>query len=151
MPKLRPREVETPIYPNRTHSFGASSPRVRVRFLDVLGFTLFLSNKQAFEPHCNTVERAVAITYLLRDMLPLPSPAHFYYSCKHVSVICFVTKFRGLQPPHIFLEISLPVPYMFIYVMYVSIFQSFDFNKRKHYFRCISMFMSISVFYCIPA
>ena len=29
MPKLRPREVETPIYPNRTHSFSASSPRVR--------------------------------------------------------------------------------------------------------------------------
>ena len=30
MPKLRPREVETPIYPNGAHSFGASSPRVRV-------------------------------------------------------------------------------------------------------------------------
>ena len=29
MPKLRPREVETPIYPNGAHSFGASSPRVR--------------------------------------------------------------------------------------------------------------------------
>jgi len=33
MPKLRPWEVETPIYPNGAHSFGASSPRVR--FLDV--------------------------------------------------------------------------------------------------------------------
>ena len=33
MPKLRPWEVETPIYPNEAHSFGASSPRVR--FLDV--------------------------------------------------------------------------------------------------------------------
>ena len=33
MPKLRPREVETPIYPNGAHIFGASSPRVR--FLDV--------------------------------------------------------------------------------------------------------------------
>ena len=33
MPKLRPSEVETPIYPNGAHSFGASSPRVR--FLDV--------------------------------------------------------------------------------------------------------------------
>ena len=33
MPKLRPREVDVPIYPNRAHSFGASSPRVR--FLDV--------------------------------------------------------------------------------------------------------------------
>ena len=28
MPKLRPREVETPIYPNGAHSFGASSPKV---------------------------------------------------------------------------------------------------------------------------
>ena len=33
MPKLRPWEVETPIYPNGAHSFGTSSPRVR--FLDV--------------------------------------------------------------------------------------------------------------------
>ena len=33
MPKLRPWEVETPIYPNEAHSFGASSPRVW--FLDV--------------------------------------------------------------------------------------------------------------------
>ena len=30
MPKLCPWEVETPIYPNGAHSFGASSPRVRV-------------------------------------------------------------------------------------------------------------------------
>ena len=26
-PNLRPWEVETPIYPNEAHSFGASSPR----------------------------------------------------------------------------------------------------------------------------
>jgi hypothetical protein len=29
MPKLRPREVDVPIYPNRAHSLGVSSPRVR--------------------------------------------------------------------------------------------------------------------------
>ena len=29
MPKLRPWEVETPIYPNGAHIFGASSTRVR--------------------------------------------------------------------------------------------------------------------------
>jgi hypothetical protein len=34
MPKLRPREIDVPIYPNGAHmTFGASSPRVR--FLDV--------------------------------------------------------------------------------------------------------------------
>ena len=43
IPKLHPREVETPNYPNETHNFGASSPRVR--FLDVSDFTLFLKNK----------------------------------------------------------------------------------------------------------
>jgi hypothetical protein len=29
MPKLHPREVDVPIYPNRAHSLGVSSPRVR--------------------------------------------------------------------------------------------------------------------------
>ena len=43
MQTLRPREVETPIYSNGAHIFGASSPRVR--FLDVSGFTLFLNNR----------------------------------------------------------------------------------------------------------
>ena len=43
MPKLHPQEVETPIYPNETQIFGASSPRVR--FLDVSVFPLFLNNK----------------------------------------------------------------------------------------------------------
>ena len=38
MPKLRPWEVETTIYPNGAHSFGASSPRVR--FLGCLGFSI---------------------------------------------------------------------------------------------------------------
>jgi hypothetical protein len=29
MPKLRPREVDVPTYPNGAHSLGVSSPRVR--------------------------------------------------------------------------------------------------------------------------
>jgi hypothetical protein len=29
MPKLRPREVDVPIYPNGAHSLGVSSPRDR--------------------------------------------------------------------------------------------------------------------------
>ena len=32
-PKLHPREVETPIYPNGAHSFDASSPRVRFLYV----------------------------------------------------------------------------------------------------------------------
>ena len=43
MPKLRPWEVETQIYPNETLNFGVSSPNVR--FLDVSIFPLFLTNK----------------------------------------------------------------------------------------------------------
>ena len=43
MPKLRPWEVETLIYPNGAHSFGTSSPRVRV--LVVENFPLCLNNK----------------------------------------------------------------------------------------------------------
>ena len=38
MLKLRPREVEAPIYPNGAHSFGASSPRVN--FFLCLGFSI---------------------------------------------------------------------------------------------------------------
>ena len=30
MPNLHPWEVDVPFYPNEAHSFGASSPRVRV-------------------------------------------------------------------------------------------------------------------------
>jgi hypothetical protein len=44
MPKLRPREVDVPTYPNGAHmTFGVSSPRVR--FWDVRVFPLFLNNK----------------------------------------------------------------------------------------------------------
>ena len=43
MQKLSPREVDVPIYPNRVHSFGFSSPRVR--YLYVYAFQLFLNNK----------------------------------------------------------------------------------------------------------
>ena len=54
----------------RGPQFGVSSSRVRV--WNVKGFPLFLNNKYAFEPHCNTVQRHVAATSLLRDKLPSP-------------------------------------------------------------------------------
>ena len=43
MPKLRPREIDVPIYPKRGPQFGVSSSRVR--FWNVKGFPLFLNNK----------------------------------------------------------------------------------------------------------
>ena len=43
MPKLRLQEVDVPIYPNRVHSSGFSSPKVS--YLYVQGFKLFLNNK----------------------------------------------------------------------------------------------------------
>ena len=82
MPKLRPWEVETPIYPNVAHSFGASSPRVRV--LNVQGFPLFLNNKQAPEPHCNSFQRHVAATSLLRDSYQCPSQFIYIMSVNEV-------------------------------------------------------------------
>lgn len=45
---------------------------LRVRFLDVYGFLLFLNHKQTFEPHCNIVQRHIAATSLLRDKLLQP-------------------------------------------------------------------------------
>ncbi len=77
VPKLRPREVDVPIYPKRGPQFGVSS--FRVSFLDVQGFPLFLNNKQAFEPYCNIVQRHVAATSLLRDKLPSPQLVYFHF------------------------------------------------------------------------
>ena len=43
MPKLRPREIDVPIYPKRGPQFGVSSSKGR--FWNVKGFPLFLNNK----------------------------------------------------------------------------------------------------------
>jgi hypothetical protein len=44
MPKLRPREIDVPIYPDGAHILVFhSSPRVR--FFGCLGFPLFLNNR----------------------------------------------------------------------------------------------------------
>ena len=111
MPKLHPWEVETPIYPNGTQVFGASSPRVR--------FLMF----QFF--HC--------------------------FSIIHGPLSLIVTQFRGLQPPHLFLEIHYQHPSYFISIMSVSIFMLFDINEMRCYFRCISVFMVMCLFCCVPA
>ena len=85
MPKLRPWDFETPIYPNEAHSFGASSPRVRV--LAVYDFALFLNNKYALEPHCKLFQRPVGTTSLLRDSYQCPSEFYFHSVCKQISVL----------------------------------------------------------------
>ena len=62
-----------------------------------------------------------------------------------------LTQFIGLQPPHLFSEIRYQCPSYFIYIFSVSIFQLCDINEIKSYFCCIFLFMSINVFYCVPA
>ena len=110
MPKLHPWEVETPIYPNGAHSFGASSPRVRI--LDVQNSPLFLHNKWALKPDCNTVQRSVVTTSLLKDSLPVPQLIDFLYVCNRPSSLN-VTLFRGLHKPLLFLEICYQHPSLF--------------------------------------
>ena len=111
MPKLRPQEVETLIYPNGTHNFGTSSPRVS--FLDVYSFTLFLNNKQALEPHSNTVEGGACSHHISSQRYATSGLARSFPLC------LIVTQFRGMQPPHLFLGISLLAPQMFISIMVV--------------------------------
>ena len=62
-----------------------------------------------------------------------------------------VTQFRGLQPPHLFSEIATSALPSFISILSVSKFQFFDINEMKCYFRCISIFMFICLFCCVPA
>ena len=62
-----------------------------------------------------------------------------------------VTQFRGLYLPHIFSNIRYQHPSYFISIMSLSIFMLFDINEMKHYFYCISMFMVLSIFCCVPA
>jgi len=85
MPMLRAQEVDVLIYPNVNHSSGTSSPRVM--FLYVYGFTLFLNNKYAFEPHFNTFHMSVDTTSLLKDKIPSLELVYFHYVCKHISIL----------------------------------------------------------------
>lgn len=78
--KLQPREGDVPTNPNRAHDFGTSSPSFW--FLDVLGFPLFLNIKKAYEPHCNTVQRNVDATSLLKEKLTSSELVYFHSTCK---------------------------------------------------------------------
>lgn len=76
----------------------------------------------------------------------------FYcFSIINRTLSLIIMEFRGRQMPYLFLEISYQHPSYFIYILSVSIFQLCDINEIKSYVCCISMFMCIYVFYCIPA
>ena len=61
-----------------------------------------------------------------------------------------VTQFRGMQPPHLFLEISYHRPSWFISIAICKHISVFDINEMKYYFQCIFVFMVISITHCIP-
>ena len=62
-----------------------------------------------------------------------------------------VTQLKGLQPPHLFSEISYQRPSQFISILSIRKFQFFDINEMKCYFHCIFVFMVICVLCCVPA
>ena len=113
MPKLRPREIDVPIYPNGAHNLAFH--------LLGLGFGMW----RVF--HCfSTINRLSSLI-----------------------VIQFGTVQRHVAA-HLFSEISYHHPSWFISIpgcKHISVFYS---NEMKYYFRCISVFMVISVIYCVP-
>ena len=73
------------------------------------------------------------------------------FSIIKIPLSLILTRFRGMQLPHLFLDISYQRPSQFISILFISKFQFFDINEMKCYFGCIFVFMVICVFFCIPA
>ena len=61
-----------------------------------------------------------------------------------------VTQFRGMQPPHLFSEISYHRLSWFISNFVCKHISVFYINEMKYYFHCISVFIVISVICCVP-
>ena len=64
-----------------------------------------------------------------------------------------VTQFKIVQrhvAAHLFSEISYHHPSWFISISGCKHISVFSINEMKYYFRCISLFMVISVIYCVP-
>ena len=75
--------------------------------------------------------------------------------CSYCSIIkrplsLIVMQFRGMQPPHLFSEISYHSPSWFTSIFCCKHISVFSINEMKHYFCCIFLYMVISVFCCIP-
>lgn len=73
---------------------------------------------------------------------------HYFSTINRPSSL-IVTQFRGMQPPHLFLEISYHCPSQFISISvckHISVFYS---NEMKYYFYCISICMVITVICCV--
>ena len=73
MPKLRPWEVGVPIYPNGAHSLAFHLLGLGFGMLRVFHcFSTINRPSSLIVIQFRTVQRHVAITYLLRDKLPSP-------------------------------------------------------------------------------
>ena len=84
-PSYDPNKLAAQLTPTRRTNSCCSISWVSV--LVVYGFPLLFNNKKALEPHCNTVQRHVATTSLLRDNLP--SPKLVYFPFLYVSIFRF--------------------------------------------------------------
>ena len=73
MPKLRPREIDVPIYPNGAHNLVFHLLGLDFRMLRVFHcFSTINRPSTLIVIQFRTVQRHVAITSLLRDKLPTP-------------------------------------------------------------------------------
>ena len=112
MPKLRPREVDVPIYPNRVHSFSDSYPRVS--YLNVEDFSLFLNNKQPFEPHYNKFQWPLAATIFLEISYQCPS--------QFISIL-------SVRIFHLFVINEMKFFFFYIFELYVFLYFIFLVHK----------------------
>ena len=72
------------------------------------------------------------------------------FSTRYRPLSLIITQFRGMQPPHLFSEMSYHRPSWFISISVCKHISVFYINKMKYYFHCISVFMIISVIFYVP-
>jgi len=73
MPKLRPREIDVPIYPNGAHNLAFHLLGLGFRKLRVFHcFSTINRPSSLIVTQFGTVQRHIATTSLLRDKLPSP-------------------------------------------------------------------------------
>jgi len=73
MPKLQPRKIDVPIYPNEAHNLVFHLLGLDFGMLRVFhGFSTINRPSSLIVTQLGTVQRHVATTSLLRDKLPSP-------------------------------------------------------------------------------